>query len=33
MSNKEEKVERYLFSSAGQLLDDFWKGVNEIIGG
>lgn len=30
--HKEEKIERYLFSSAGQLLDDFWKSVNEIVG-
>lgn len=31
--HKQEKVERYLFSSASQLLDDFWKSVNEIIYG
>ena len=31
--HKQENIERYLFSSASQLLDDFWKGVNEIIDG
>jgi hypothetical protein len=31
--HKHEKIERYLFSSASQLLDDFWKAVNEIVKG
>ncbi|MBA3028442.1 MAG: hypothetical protein KKF30_03365 [Proteobacteria bacterium] len=28
-----DKVTPYEFESAGQLLDDFWKAVNEHIGG
>ena len=31
--DKQENVERYLFSSASQLLDDFWRVVNEIVDG
>ncbi|MCG6911001.1 MAG: DUF6516 family protein [Deltaproteobacteria bacterium] len=30
--HRQEKIERYLFSSASQLIDDFWKCVNEIVG-
>lgn len=30
--HKENKVERYLFTSASELINDFWKAVNEIIG-
>ncbi len=29
--HKQQKVEHYLFSSASQLLQDFWDAVNEII--
>ena len=31
--HKQENIERYLFSSASQLLDDFWKVVNKIVDG
>ena len=29
--HKQNKIERYLFSSASQLLEDFWNAVNEIV--
>lgn len=31
--HKQNKVERYLFSSASQLLEDFWNAANQIIYG
>lgn len=31
--HKQEKIERYLFTSASQLLQDFWNAVNKIING
>ncbi len=30
--HKQEKIEHYLFSSASQMLQDFWDAVNEIVG-
>lgn len=29
--HRQEKVERYLFTSASQLLSDFWNAVNQIV--
>jgi len=30
--HNKEKIQAYEFESPGQLMEDFWKDVNEIIG-